>query len=296
MARLITCPACGVPQLEISDGSWKGAIASCRSCGAHARQAFPWLSRSLGGLIAALTYGMLTGIDPFNRTISWVQRGAGLLALVAAVAALWWAERRWNPWRVSDDPHRRGAARVWLLPVALITATIFLSAGGIALGSHRDGQTLPLSPPSVLQGTAEIMRNRALRGRFVDQGKGPGSVRGVVVDVGFPDRPLTIVVDPDGGTLRLENRAGVRLGAETRESVGIAGRQLCESAARVHSHFRQFRRLLPGFPHAEAGRVRFYLTTDDSLLEADADLSSLVSASHPLSELWRHTKVAVDAP
>lgn len=157
---------------------------------------------------------------------------------------------------------------------------------GLLLRSFRDGHTLPFSPPEVLGDTGETLRNQALRGRFVDEGKGPGVVRGVVVDAFVEGGPVTSIVDPDGGNITYWGGRGMLLGSDKRESVRVAGRHLCYTAASLQAHFRPFRRLLPGFPYPSPTHVRFYVTTDDGLLVADAALADLATLGHPLSSLW----------
>jgi hypothetical protein len=136
----------------------------------------------------------------------------------------------------------------------------------------------------VLGGTGELLRNKALRGHYVDEGQGPGVVRGVVVDA-FLDGPVTTIVDPEGGNLTYWGGRGM-LAGRPKESVRLASRQLCETAAVLQAHFRPFRRLLPGFPYPARGQARFFVTTDDGLLVADATVSDLTSPGHPLSSLW----------
>src|SRR5687767_1118185 len=91
LARLIDCPDCG-QSLEEPRLGWRGGGASCPWCGVPLRKDVPWLAKSLGGLTALLTIGILTGVDPFDASTSWLQRGLGLAALLAAIALLWWAE------------------------------------------------------------------------------------------------------------------------------------------------------------------------------------------------------------
>jgi hypothetical protein len=262
-------------------------VVACPGCGAHVQREVPWLSRLLGGLAAMLVMGMLSGVAPFDGSTSWLRRGVGLAALLAALAGVWWSAQRISTLRWLEDPrpHRRGSKR--LLAVLLVAGTVVLSLGGLFVRGYRDGDRLLFSPPQVLGDVGERWRNQALRGLFVDKGEGPGQVRGMVVDA-FPHQAdaATTIVDSAGGSMTYYSGPHRLLKREQLESVRPAGQQLCRTAAGLLAHFRPFRRLLPGFPYPARDQVRFYVLTDDDVLVADAALADLSSPSHPLSSLW----------
>lgn len=274
--------------MEQRKALWQ-STAFCSWCAVRMRRQMPWLSHSLGALMTFMSVGMLQGIDPFDGSTSWLQRGLGAVALAAAISLLWLGAARLNGWQPLRSSSTALPRRQRVLAVLLVAAALLVALCGLMFRRYNDGRSLPFSSPATLGGIADIARNHALRGRFVAKGKGPGFVRGVVVDVNLPQGgPVTTIVHTDGASTTFWAQELVFVPADRSESSLLIGRQLCEEASRLRQHFRSYRGTLrPGFPHPGPGQVRFYVNTDDDLLVAEAALADLASPTHPLSSLWK---------
>ena len=288
LARMNNCPLCGGRVMEQRKGLWH-STAFCSWCAVRMRREMPWLSHSVGGITAFMTAAILQGIDPFDRATSWLQRGLGAVVLAAAIALFWLGAGLLNAWQPLRSSTAAVPRRKRVLAVLLVSAAVLSGVGGLLFSTYNDGQTLPFSSPSVFRDPlADTIRNRALRGRLVTEGKGPGFVRGMVVDAAVPEGSATMVVHPDGTVITMDSTQSTWVVREQSEDSLAAGRQLCTEASRLGQHFRGFKGTLrPGFPYPAPGQVRFYVNTDDDLLVAEASLAELASPAHPLSSLWK---------
>lgn len=112
----------------------------------------------------------------------------------------------------------------------------------------------------------------------------PGKPWGFVMETGYPEAVVSLVVFADGSTSLYFSKGGGFLGGGENPNVNQAARALVAKAATETHYFK------PAIDHTlpSEGMTRFYLRTDAGLLTAEAPENELGENRHPLSALF-HT-------
>jgi hypothetical protein len=111
---------------------------------------------------------------------------------------------------------------------------------------------------------------------------GTPAVWGLLMEMGFPQAAVTLVVLAEGTTSLYYGSGGGFLGAGTQPAVAEASRACLAQALVDLPGFQAAQ----GFPLPQVEQVNFILLTFEGALAVTADWNSLASGGHRLSRLW----------
>lgn len=112
---------------------------------------------------------------------------------------------------------------------------------------------------------------------------GNHGVSGVVMETGYSEDVVTLVVTVDGTLSLYYSSGGAVVGWGAYDGPRRAARELLETAP----DFQNFCSLTTKFPLPLKGNTRFYLVTAGGVLTAEAKLDDLGNDRHRLSPLFR---------
>ena len=150
----------------------------------------------------------------------------------------------------------------------------------------------PSSDPAAL---VRDLRQRALTVTATDIGIAPSSalahVWGVIMETGYPEAVVSLVVCADGTTSLYFSTGGGIIGAGEHPSVRDAGGQMLRMA---EAHLPTFVPVA-ATPFPDVGRVRFHVRTFAGIVGAEASEDDLGYGRHPLSPVFHAAHAVITA-